>query len=100
MFRIERTLTIHRPVDEVFAYLSDVAHGPAYICGQREAHTTSAGPMGVGTTFTTRSVVRRTRTYQVTAYEPSRALSWKTTSGRPKPPCGPWSRQAQAPGSS
>ena len=51
MINIERTITIHRPMSEVFAYLSDVEHGPEYISGQREAHKTSAGPMGIGTTF-------------------------------------------------
>ena len=43
MFRIERTLAIHRPVDEVFADLSDVAHGPAYISITRTAATPAKG---------------------------------------------------------
>jgi uncharacterized protein YndB with AHSA1/START domain len=43
MFRIERTLTIRRPVDEVFAYLSDVAHGPAYMSITRTAATPAKG---------------------------------------------------------
>ena len=45
MIKIERTLTIHRPVEEVFAYLCDVEHVPRYISGQREAHKTPTGPM-------------------------------------------------------
>jgi uncharacterized membrane protein len=82
MITIERTITIHRPVDEVFAYLSDVEHGPQYISGQREAHKTSAGPMGIGTTFATTSrFLRRTGTNEVTEYEPNRRLAWKATSG-------------------
>jgi hypothetical protein len=36
MTKIERTITIHRPVEEVFAYLCDIEHGPSYISGQRE----------------------------------------------------------------
>jgi uncharacterized protein YndB with AHSA1/START domain len=51
MIQTERTFTIHRPVDMVFAYLCEVEHGPRYIAGQREAHKTSSGPMGIGTTF-------------------------------------------------
>jgi uncharacterized protein YndB with AHSA1/START domain len=53
MIKIERTITIHRPVEEVFAYLSDVEHGTRYTSGQREAHDTSSRPMGVGATFIT-----------------------------------------------
>jgi uncharacterized membrane protein len=28
MIKIDRTITIHRPVEDVFAYISDVEHGP------------------------------------------------------------------------
>src|SRR5919205_1661360 len=84
MISIERTLTIHRPVDEVFAYLCDVGHGPQFISGQREAHQTSPGQMGIGTTFATQSrLLRRNTTHEVTEYEPNRRLAWKATSGVP-----------------
>jgi uncharacterized protein YndB with AHSA1/START domain len=82
VIKIERTITIHRAVDEVFAYISDVQHSPQYISGQREAHKTSTGPMGVGTTFATSGkFVRRGTTCEVTEFEPNRRLSWKATSG-------------------
>jgi uncharacterized protein YndB with AHSA1/START domain len=84
MIKIERTLTIHRPVEEVFAYLCDVEHGPKYISGQREAHKTSTGPMGIGTTFVTSStLLRRVATFEVTEYEPDRRIVWKSVSGAP-----------------
>lgn len=82
MITIERTITIHRPVDEVFAYLSGVEHGPEYISGQREAHKTSAEPMGIGTTFaTTGKFMRHGGSNEITEYEPNRRLAWKTASG-------------------
>jgi uncharacterized protein YndB with AHSA1/START domain len=82
MTKIERTITIHRPVEEVFAYISDVQHSPQYISGQREAHKTSTGPMGVGTTFATSGkFVRRATTCEVTEFEPNRRLSWQAISG-------------------
>ena len=82
MIKIERTITIHRPVEEVFAYISDVQHSPQYISGQAEAHKTSTGPMGVGTTFATLGkFVRRATTCEVTEFEPNRRLSWKAMSG-------------------
>lgn len=82
MTKIERTLTIHRPVAEVFAYICDVEHGPNYISGQREAHKTSTGPMGIGTKFTTSSkFARGGATFEIIEYEPDRRLAWKATSG-------------------
>jgi uncharacterized protein YndB with AHSA1/START domain len=82
VIKIERTLTIHRPVEEVFGYLCDVEHGPEYMSGQREAHKTSAGPMGVGTTFaTTGKFPRPSRTYEVTEYEPNHRLAWRAAVG-------------------
>jgi uncharacterized protein YndB with AHSA1/START domain len=80
--KIERTITIHRPVNEVFEYLCDVAHGPQYITGQREAHKTSAGEMGVGTTFiTTGKFPRPSGANEVTDYEPNQRLAWKALFG-------------------
>jgi len=82
VIKIERTVTIHRTVEEVFAYLSDVEHGPRYISGQREAHKTSSGPMGVGTTFATSGkLLRRRTTCEVTEYEPNVRLAWQATAG-------------------
>jgi uncharacterized protein YndB with AHSA1/START domain len=82
MIKIERTITIHRPVDEVFAYLCDVEHGPEYNSGQRAAHKTSTGPMGIGTTFaTTGKFLRLGGNNEVTEYEPNRRLAWKAEFG-------------------
>jgi len=88
MIKIERTITIHRPVEEVFAYISDVQHSPQYISGQREAHKTSTGPMGVGTTFATSGkFVRRATMCEVTEFEPNR---------RPSAAAGPRERSGQS----
>jgi hypothetical protein len=46
------------------------------------AHKTSAGPMGIGITFATKSkLLRRSGTNEVTEYLPDRRLAWKATSG-------------------
>ncbi|HEY3061177.1 MAG TPA: SRPBCC family protein [Chloroflexota bacterium] len=82
MIKIERTITIHRPVEEVFAYLCDVQHGPSYISGQREAHTTSSGPMGIGTTFATSGKFPgRGASYEIVEYELNSRLAWRAASG-------------------
>lgn len=82
MIRIDRTITIHRPVEEVFAYLCDVEHGPRYVSGEREAHKTSSGPMALGSTFTSSSKLPWPRqTHTITEFEPNRRLAWQTMSG-------------------
>ena len=82
MIKIERTITIHCPVADVFAYISDVEHGPRYVSGQREAHKTSAGPMGVGSTFSTSGKFpRRGAAFEIIDYEMNQRLAWKATSG-------------------
>jgi len=82
MSKIERTITIHCPVEDVFAYISDVQHGPRYISGQREAHLTSSGPMAKGTTFATAGKFpRRGDSYEIIEYELNHRLAWKSTSG-------------------
>jgi uncharacterized membrane protein len=82
MIKIERTITIHRPVDEVFAYLSDFKHAPQFISGQRAGHKTSVGPTRVGSTFATTSwLLRRSSSNEITEYVPDRRLAWKATSG-------------------
>ena len=54
MHEIERTIIIHGPVEEVFAYVRELEHAPRYTSGQREAHKTSSGPMiGSGSTLAT-----------------------------------------------
>jgi uncharacterized protein YndB with AHSA1/START domain len=96
MIKIERTITIHRTMEEVFAYLSDVEQGHQYISGQRAARKTSAGPTGVGTTFvTTSKVLRRGTSNEVTEFEPNHRLAWKdarTTTTWSLEPSGPSTR--------
>jgi len=51
MIDVARSITINRPVAEVFAYVSDVSNEPAWHTDVLEARQTSAGPIGIGTTF-------------------------------------------------
>ena len=51
MIDVARSITINRQVAEVFAYVSDVSNEPAWHTDVLEARQTSAGPIGIGTTF-------------------------------------------------
>ena len=50
--RVESTVTIERPVEDVFAYVLDLeANGPAWCADLESVEKTSEGPVGAGTTF-------------------------------------------------
>jgi uncharacterized protein YndB with AHSA1/START domain len=51
MVRAELGTTIKRPVDEVFAVISDLSNNPRWISAVNETTQTSDGPIGVGTTW-------------------------------------------------
>jgi uncharacterized protein YndB with AHSA1/START domain len=51
MIETTQTITIDRPIDEVFAYVTDTANDPAWHTDILEARKTSEGPTGIGTTW-------------------------------------------------
>ena len=51
MARAEVSTTIKRPVEEVFAVVSDASRDEQWISSVNETTKTSAGPIGVGTTW-------------------------------------------------
>ena len=75
---------INRPVEEVFAFVSNPENNPKWSSLSREVTITSAGPIGVGTTY--RSVVaflgrRIEGETEITEYEPNRSFAEKSKSG-------------------
>jgi uncharacterized protein YndB with AHSA1/START domain len=48
------SITIDRPVEEVFAYVTDVTNDPAWHTDVLEARKTSEGPIGMGTVWHSR----------------------------------------------
>jgi uncharacterized membrane protein len=84
MARIETSVVINRPIDEVFAYINDVRNWPQWNSTLPEAEQTSEGPVAVGSTFRGVSQFLGQRmewTSEVTEYEPNRKLKQKITSG-------------------
>lgn len=81
MAKIEHSVVIHRPIEEVFAYVARPENTPNWQSGMLESRQTSPGPMGVGTIFTeVRQMMGRAmeQTMEVTAYEPNRQWSFKS----------------------
>jgi hypothetical protein len=73
----ENTVTIRRPVEEVFAYLADFENIPKWNYAIEDTSKTSTGPVGVGTRYRqTRSIPSRsTEEFEVTVFQPTSRLA-------------------------
>lgn len=81
---VEESVEIHRPVDEVFAYVCEVANYPRWMAHVEEVRTHTAGPPREGDAFVVaiRSVGRRFETpYERTSYEAGRRFADRATGG-------------------
>ena len=76
MATFQNTLTIQRPVEDVFAFLADFENLPSWNYAIVETEKTSPGPVGVGTTYRQlRSIPSRSEEgFQVTVFEPTSRL--------------------------
>ena len=84
MAKFETSIVINRPLEEVFALLSNAENDLKWQSGTIEAKKTSDGPIGVGTTWRTvsRFLGRRIESEsEITEYELNRKFAFKTKSG-------------------
>jgi ligand-binding SRPBCC domain-containing protein len=84
MPRIEESVKIKRPVEEVFAFTTEAKSWPRWQATILEAEQTSPGPVNVGTAF--KGVIhmmggRMKWTAVATEYEPPRRFGKEITSG-------------------
>jgi uncharacterized membrane protein len=79
MAKVETSVMIERPTDAVWKFYTDLSNIPSLDQYIREAKQDSAGPLGVGSTFTLKmdkwSLVMR-----VTQFEPNRKLAYEAIS--------------------
>ena len=84
MAKVETSVWIDRPVDEVFAYVVDPEKVSQWAGPVIESKKTSTGPVGLGTTSSrVTQLLGRTMeaTHEITEYDPNRVYGDKTTSG-------------------
>ena len=76
MATFQNTVTIRRPVQDVFAFLADFENIPKWNYAVVETEKTSPGPVGVGSTYRQlRSIPTRSEEgFQVTGFEPTSRL--------------------------
>ena len=83
MAEFKQSVVINRPVEDVFAFVSNLENDPPWT-GAAEMRRTSQGPIGIGTTFSQqdRFLGRRLDlTLEVVGYEANHTIALKTTSG-------------------
>lgn len=84
MVRVEVDTTINRPVEEVFAYASDIDRQPEWVSPLTDSRKTSSGPTDVGTTYqqTAKFLGRRMdMNCEITGYEPPSLYAFRAKNG-------------------
>jgi uncharacterized membrane protein len=84
MAKMEASVVIDRPIEEVLAYVTDASSWPKWEEGLLEAEQTSMGPVGAGTTFrgTNQFMGQKMEwTSEITEYEPNKKVGHKIISG-------------------
>lgn len=86
MASVRNAITIHRPIEDIFAVITDVEQTGRWFPANVEEHWTSPPPYGVGSTrhAVARVMGRRSENDAVvTEYDPPRRGQIRTTSGPP-----------------
>ncbi len=81
---VESTVTIERPIEEVFEFVSTPENDPTWVPNSLRHQRTLPGPMRVGmTTEETMKYLGRTSrdTWEVTEYELPTVVAYRATSG-------------------
>jgi uncharacterized membrane protein len=84
MIKVEDSIVINRPIEEVFAYVSDLTNAPEWQTGLIEVRKTTPEPPGVGTryTFVRKFLGRKLEaSNEFNVYEPCQIITFTTTSG-------------------
>jgi uncharacterized membrane protein len=84
MIKIETSVQINRPLEEVFAFVTDIDNLPQWAGPVTEAKQISEGPIGVGTTQTQSAQFlgrQMETTQEVTEYVLNKTVATKSTSG-------------------
>jgi uncharacterized protein YndB with AHSA1/START domain len=77
-------VAIDRPIEQVFAFVANAETAPQWREEIVDVRRTTAGPIGVGTTYQARHIhlgERAASTLEITEYEPNRKVSFEGITG-------------------
>jgi uncharacterized membrane protein len=84
MVRVEESVTIDRPVGEVFTYLADIERQPEWVSSLLESAKSSDEPTGEGTKYRQQAKILGRRfesTNEITAYQPPHVYEFQAEHG-------------------
>lgn len=84
MIKLEGSIIVRRPIEEVFAFVADQRNGPEWQSGLLEVRPTSEGALGLGTKhiFVRKFMGRRLEaTNEYIEYKPNKKFAFRSTSG-------------------
>jgi uncharacterized membrane protein len=84
MIDVEKSIIIQRPVEDVFNYVSDLAHSAEWQSGLTEVRQITEQPLGVGTRYAlVRTFMGRKMeaSNEITEFTPNVKVGFKTISG-------------------
>jgi hypothetical protein len=84
VIKVEKSTIVHRPSDEVFAYVADQTNAAQWQSGIVEVRRLTDGPPGLGTKHRfTRTLMGRRMTgeNEYVVFEPGKQVAFRTTSG-------------------
>jgi uncharacterized protein YndB with AHSA1/START domain len=85
MVKVEASVMIDRPVEEVWEFITDPSKVPMWDTSISEVRQTSTGPLGVGSTCEFKEkMMNSTILMRITEYEPNRKFSFLHISGAAK----------------
>lgn len=85
MIKLEESIIINRPVEEVWKFITNLGNQPKWDRGVLEARQTSEGQAGVGSTVQVRRQMlgrQRIGEFQVSEYVPNRRLAFQASLGQ------------------
>jgi uncharacterized membrane protein len=83
----ERTITINRPIDEVFAFVADGRNAPRWRSGVLDVDLVSGAGLGARYSQGVRGPGGRriAADYEITEYEPNSKIAFRATAGPVRP---------------
>jgi uncharacterized protein YndB with AHSA1/START domain len=84
MIKVQKSIVIRRPIEEVFAFVGDQRNAPQWQHGLLEVRRTTEGPLGIGTrhTFVRKFMGRKMEaSNEYVEYEPNKKVTFTSTSG-------------------
>ncbi len=83
MVRIDKNITINRPVDVVWSYLTNLENMPQWDRDVVEAHQTTSGPIGKGTVVEVVDLLigKRTGELLITEFDPCNKFVFQASVG-------------------